>query len=111
MGTAVGIVMASDPDIDQTLTFSITGGNTNDAFAIDSGSGEISVKMQLDYETISQYNLTVTATDNGSESLSGSATITDATHVDLGTTGIGDLNVGQSTALNGATAQATGWPE
>ena len=76
--TSVGTVTASDPDAGQTLFFSITGGNTNSAFSIDGTTGEITVNnsSQLDFETIPQYVLTVTATDDGPDMLSDSALIT-----------------------------------
>jgi len=38
----VGMVQASDPDNDQTLTFSILSGNTDNAFIINASSGRLS---------------------------------------------------------------------
>jgi VCBS repeat-containing protein len=66
-GTSVGTVTAGDPDGGDTLTYSITGGNTGGAFGIDSATGEITVANSgaLDYETIPSFNLTVEARDNG----------------------------------------------
>ncbi|MGE5757896.1 MAG: cadherin repeat domain-containing protein, partial [Sideroxydans sp.] len=76
-GTAVGTVVASDPDAGDTLTYSITGGNTGNAFAIDSGTGAISVNntAALDYETTPTFNLTVRATDAGGLFASSTVTI------------------------------------
>jgi hypothetical protein len=64
-GTSVGVITASDPDSD-TLTYSITEGNLNDAFAIGKESGEITVNdsAPLDYETTTSYTLTVRVSDN-----------------------------------------------
>ena len=77
-GTVVGTVTASDPDNWQGLAFSITAGNTNDAFTIDSYSGIISVadSTALDYETTPVFNLTVKIQDNGVGNLSDEATVT-----------------------------------
>ena len=72
-GTAVGTVAATDPENDR-LTFTITEGNTNSAFAINASSGVITVAGTLDRETTSTYTLTVRASDD--ESLSGTANFT-----------------------------------
>ncbi len=66
-GAPVGSVGASDPDAGQTLTYSIVGGNTGDAFAINPATGAISVNNSaaLDFETNPNFNLTVQATDSG----------------------------------------------
>jgi hypothetical protein len=42
-GTAVGTVIATDPNAGQTLAYSILSGNTNSAFAINSSTGNITV--------------------------------------------------------------------
>ncbi|HSP42644.1 MAG TPA: cadherin domain-containing protein, partial [Luteolibacter sp.] len=76
LGTVVGAVTANDPDAGQTLAFAITAGNQGDAFAIDPLSGEITVNGALDFETLSQYILTVTVTDDQDPALSDTATIT-----------------------------------
>ena len=71
-GTVVGTVAASDPE-NQTLTFSIVGVSP---FAINSGSGQITVadSSQLNYENDPSIDFTVQALDPGVKS--GSATIT-----------------------------------
>ncbi|MCK7594972.1 beta strand repeat-containing protein [Pseudomarimonas salicorniae] len=76
--TVVGSVVASDPDAsapDNTLGFAISAGNTGGAFAIDAGTGQISVAntTQLDFETSPAFSLTVTVTDGGA--LSTTATV------------------------------------
>ncbi|MCP3995977.1 MAG: cadherin repeat domain-containing protein, partial [bacterium] len=75
-GTLVGMVSASDPDADDTLTYSITNGNAAGTFAIDSSSGQILVSDSslLDFETNSTFNLTVQVEDGGA--LIDTATIT-----------------------------------
>ncbi len=72
-GTAVGTVPAGDDDPGDTLSFSITAGNTGDAFAI-SSTGEITVSSQLDYETTPVFMLTVEVSD-GMETASAIITI------------------------------------
>ncbi|MEO1211196.1 MAG: cadherin domain-containing protein, partial [Cyanobacteria bacterium J06638_20] len=64
VGGAVGQVFADDFDGD-TLTYSITGGNTDDAFAINETTGEITIAAALDAETLSSYSLTVQVGDGG----------------------------------------------
>ena len=74
-GTAVGTATGSDPDGD-TLTYSISAGNTSNVFAIDSSSGAITVAATLDYETTQSYTLTVTVADTGSATASADFTVT-----------------------------------
>ncbi|XP_052778541.1 protein dachsous-like [Mya arenaria] len=78
VGGAVTTVVATDADggIDGDLTYSISLGNSASKFDIDPTSGAISVTGSLDYETTTQYLLTVQATDGGSPTQTGSATVT-----------------------------------
>jgi hypothetical protein len=73
-GTAVGTVSASDQDMGNTISYSITAGNTGSAFAINPTTGAITVSNTLSYFTTSTYALTVQVIDNGG--LSASATVT-----------------------------------
>lgn len=76
--TSVITVSALDQDsiLDwNSFFFSIKNGNTNSSFAIDPFSGVISVNSPLDRELIPTYNLTVTATDNGSPPATGTANV------------------------------------
>ncbi len=75
--SAVGQVMATDPDAGQTLSHAISAGNSGGAFAIDT-SGNLSVanSAALDFETLPVFVLTVTVTDDGVPALSDSASIT-----------------------------------
>ena len=72
--TIVDTVDASDPEMDM-LSFSISGGNTDDAFAIDQSSGIINVNNASvqDFETNPSFALTVDVSDGTSTA---SATIT-----------------------------------
>ncbi len=49
--TSVGTVSATDPDVEDTPTYSITLGNDEGKFEIDGGTGEITVVADLDHET------------------------------------------------------------
>ena len=63
-GAVVGSVSATDPDEDDTVTYSITSGNEDGKFAVDETEGEITVAGVLDYETTASYTLTVQASDD-----------------------------------------------
>jgi putative intracellular protease/amidase len=78
MGTLVGTVMASDPDQGQTLSYTIVGGNTNGAFAINAATGAVTVAnaAALDFETNPVFTLTVQVTDNGQPALFDTGEIT-----------------------------------
>jgi hypothetical protein len=62
-GTSVATVSASDAE-SETITYSITAGNTGNAFTINSSTGAITTAAALDYETTTSYTLTITATDS-----------------------------------------------
>ena len=74
-GTVVGTVSATEPDEDP-LTYTITAGNTGNAFAINGTTGQVTVNnvAALDFETNPTFALTVEVTDTGA--LSDSATVT-----------------------------------
>ena len=77
-GTVVGTVVASDPDAGDTLSYAITGGNTGGAFAINAGTGQITVNNSaaLNFETNPTFSLTVEVTDSGTPGLTDTATVT-----------------------------------
>ncbi|MDE0471069.1 MAG: cadherin repeat domain-containing protein, partial [Ekhidna sp.] len=62
MDAMVGTVAAEDAQDDE-LTFAITSGNLGDAFAINAGTGAITVAGTLDHETTAAYTLTVQVSD------------------------------------------------
>ncbi|MBI1347631.1 hypothetical protein GC163_15225 [bacterium] len=64
-GTSVGTVTATDADPTDTLTYSFSGGNVGNAFAINASTGEITVNKpyRLDFETLSSFDLRVAVTD------------------------------------------------
>ena len=47
----------------QDLTYTIVGGNVNDAFHISSETGEVSLLHELDYESLATYNLSIQVQD------------------------------------------------
>jgi|GEM_PF-4745070 len=77
-GTAIGTVVASDPDAGQSLTYSITGSTLPGALALNSATGQITVANSslLNYEAATSISLTVSVADNGNPSLTASATVT-----------------------------------
>ena len=79
--TVVGTVSATDPDANDTLSFSITAGNAAGKFAIGSGttSTPIKVAVVLDYETTKSYTLTLQVSDGkgGTATTTVSITVTD----------------------------------
>ncbi len=72
VGTVVGTVAGSDPDGD-TLSYTITAGNSGGLFSIGSSTGTIKTAKALDYETATKHTLSVTASDG---SLTDTATVT-----------------------------------
>lgn len=80
-GTFVGTIVASDPDPtapNSTLTYSIIGGNTNNAFAVDPSTGEVTVSnaSQLTLANGTSYALQTLVEDGGNPSLSDIGTVT-----------------------------------
>lgn len=63
VGTNVGDpVSATDADMDETLEYSLSD-NEDDAFEINSSTGQLRTKATLDYETKSAYTMTVSVSD------------------------------------------------
>lgn len=78
LGHNVITVSASDADAGSQgeVTYAVTAGDTYGNFVIDKHTGVVELVSSLDYETISQITLTVTATDGDSGSpLSAQATV------------------------------------
>ncbi|NNK94476.1 MAG: tandem-95 repeat protein, partial [Desulfobacterales bacterium] len=93
--TAVGTVLTTG---DTPASFSITAGNTNSAFAIDnSGNITIADSSAIDYETLTNYTLTIEASD-GTTPVSETVTIT--------VTDINENTVGPVSDSDGATANS-----
>ena len=67
IGTTVVNINATDADVGTAgeISYSISAGNEQNRFSIDGLTGELLLVSGLDYEATPMYNLTVTATDNG----------------------------------------------
>jgi len=67
VSTSVATVYATDQDQDANgrVSYSITSGNTGDAFDINNQTGMVTVKGVIDRENIKEYSLTVQAEDGG----------------------------------------------
>ena len=111
--TVVGTVTGSDPE-GNTLSYAITAGNTDGAFAINATTGEITVanSTALDFETTPTFNLTVAVIDDNGAYETATVTVNlndideanDAPSFDSGdgivTTGIGaGFDTGTSVAM------------
>ncbi|MCG6189071.1 right-handed parallel beta-helix repeat-containing protein, partial [Maribellus maritimus] len=73
--TIIGQLVANDPD-EQTLNYSITGGNSENLFYIDSKTGEIFANTDIYASADKTIELFVTVIDDATDPLSASATVT-----------------------------------
>lgn len=66
IGSRVADINATDKDfgLDGILTYSITSGNEDNNFGINPSTGIITVKNELDYETVVRYSLVIRVSDN-----------------------------------------------
>ena len=77
VGTVVGSATATDFDATDSPTHSITDGNDDGKFAIDAGTGSITVAAALDRNATSSYSLSVQASDGRTvKGVHGRATVT-----------------------------------
>ena len=78
INTVVGKVIAKDYDFNQTLTYSIIHGNTNEVFSINPTDGTLSVNNStaLNFEENQKFDLIVSVQDNGEGNLVVFPTIT-----------------------------------
>lgn len=77
IGTTIATVAATDDDhgSDGLIVFTFIYGNSEGRFQIDPKSGVIELRKQLDRETTEMYSLIVQAADQGTPSLSSTATV------------------------------------
>ena len=82
-GDVVGTLSATDLDEEDTLSYSISGGNEEGKFSLDASSGIITVAASLDYETIVSYTLTAEVNDGngGTATTSVEIRVTDVSEV------------------------------
>ena len=62
VGTEITQVQVIDNDCN--ITYSVTSGNTGDAFSINSSNGVVSLVSELDFETLPLYNVTIQGTSS-----------------------------------------------
>ncbi len=73
----VGKIAAYDADQGQTLTYSIVSGNLSGIFKLDSKTGVLTTTTSNVFNfSLTQYNLVIQATDNGTPAKSASANVT-----------------------------------
>jgi hypothetical protein len=72
----VGKLVAYDNDVNQQLTYSITSGNQSGLFKLDSKTGQLTTTKSnvFDFD-LTEYNLVIQVTDNGSAPKSASASV------------------------------------
>lgn len=79
IGSAILTVTATDDDIDDPnamIRYSISSGNERKEFAVEPVSGAITILQSLDYDTIQEYHLNITARDLGFKSKAAVAMLT-----------------------------------
>ncbi|MES2570308.1 MAG: PA14 domain-containing protein, partial [Verrucomicrobiota bacterium] len=64
-GTVVGSLAAGDFEAGSTLSYTITGGNTGNAFALNATTGVLTVNAALNFGTLPKYLLDISTTDTG----------------------------------------------
>lgn len=74
-GSVVGVITASDEDIDQTLSFTFLNEELVVPFALDALTGNLSVTGILSYATMPQYDFEVLVSDNGEPMLLDTLTV------------------------------------
>ncbi|MES2924794.1 MAG: PA14 domain-containing protein [Verrucomicrobiota bacterium] len=72
VGTAIGTLVAGDSEPGSVLTgFTITGGNTGTAFALNATTGVLSVNAAVSFATLPKYLLDIQVTDSGGTTRTG----------------------------------------
>lgn len=74
-GTLVGELSISDPDQDDTVTYTIENSEVSDLFEVEGNRILVKEGAQLDFETQNTFDLTVSATDQGGLTVQNSFTI------------------------------------
>ena len=105
VGTAVGApVTATDPGFDgrqETLTYVLSGGSD---FDIDSGTGQIRVRDELDYEDEARrtHQVTVTATDpsGGNDTITVNINVTNVDEAPMITAGSASVDYNENTPVD-----------
>ena len=108
---SVGTTSATDEDTNDTVSYSITTGNGDGKFDINSSTGEITLAVLLDFEATSSYTLTIQASDGNGGTATATVTITVTNVLEATiTAAVSDPWAGQTatiTATTDATAGST----
>lgn len=114
-GTLVGTLVATDPDVGDTLTYSVTGGTGAGIFSVNAATGAVTLinTAVVNYEATASYTLTVRVTDNGTPSAYDEKTITINVIDRPENTApvinpIAAITIAENTALNTVIGTATG---
>ena len=105
----IGTITGADADVGDTLFYSITAGNGDDLFAINSSSGAITVKASLAAKSSTTHSLTVKVLDASGDSASATVTINVVDDVGpvVTKTGAGFVNHEVATTYTDAGVSAT----
>lgn len=79
----IGQILASDPNMGELLTYTITSGNSSNYFILMPGSGNLYFNTSAGEITDGNYSLVVRVTDNGSPALFTEADVTVALHQEM----------------------------
>ena len=106
---SVGTTSATDEDTNDTVSYSITTGNGDGKFDINSATGEITVAELLDFEITSSYTLTVGASDGngGTGTATVTITVTDVLESSI-TVATSEPWAGQTTTITATTDAPSG---
>ncbi len=103
-------VSATDPDADDTLTYSLSGADAA-AFSIDSTTGQLQTSGALDYETKTSYAVTITVSDSElTDTIDVTISVTDVNEAPSFATTTATRSIAENTAANtniGAAITAT----
>ncbi len=99
LGTTVGFASSTDSDIGDTRNYNIVSGNTNGAFGVNAGSGEIVVlnPAALDYEVLTSFSLTIEVADSNGASSTAVVTINVTNVSDNSISAISDIDAASET--------------
>lgn len=64
VGSLVAQLKANDPDKISTLTYSITAGNGDGKFQVDTSTGKITLQSSLNFDLVNSYRLNVSVSDS-----------------------------------------------
>jgi hypothetical protein len=102
IATEVYKVIASDPDANATLTYSLSGDDAA-LFNIDPSTGSVTLASPADFETKSSYSINVIANDGGDPALSSTQAVT------INVTDVNDAPVVAQEILDQSSSEDAAW--